>query len=110
MSHLSSYECVDCTQPGFMISFTLSQTGSQLHVHCATLSNDGPILQYNFLIVRLNCVAPKWSNSHSRVHHLVFTLGQMVCHVKSYYYGLAGYLCIKELNTHAVLKRLKLGS
>jgi len=33
---------------GFLIRiFTLSQTGSQLHVHCATLSNDGPILQYN---------------------------------------------------------------
>ena len=29
----------------------------------------------NILIIRLNCVAPKWSNSYSRVHHL---LGQIV--------------------------------
>jgi len=37
-------------------------------------------MQLNILIVRLNCVVPKWSSSYSRVHHLVFTLGQMVCH------------------------------
>jgi len=34
-----------------------------------------------YLIVRLNYVAPKWSSSCSRVHHLVFTLGQMVHHM-----------------------------
>jgi len=69
---------------GFLIRiFTLSQTASQLHVHCATLSNDGPhniTTQLNILIVRLNCVTPKW-DSYSGVHHLVFTLGEMVHHM-----------------------------
>jgi len=40
-------------------------------------------LQLTILIVR-HCVAPKWSNSYSRMHHLVFTLGQMVCHTGLY--------------------------
>jgi len=48
---------------GFLMRiFILSQTGSQLHVHCATLSNDGPILQLNILIVWLNYAAPKWNS------------------------------------------------
>jgi len=37
------------------------------------------VLCYTVIVI-LNCVVPKWSSSYSRVHHLVFTLGQMVHH------------------------------
>ena len=41
------YLCITIVSGFLLRIFTLSQTGSQSHVHYATLSNDGPILQYS---------------------------------------------------------------
>jgi len=65
-------------------------------------------IQLNILIVRLNCVASKWSSSYSRVCYLVFTFNFecpfMIDHTNQPLIAanVAISICVKHFNHHLI--------